>query len=235
MKPYVPLSCFTFITLLSGCGERPTAPTANSGTSQEPSRVEVRLGEGVNRCLPFTISAIYEKQKPSKVSPFHVGGGEWTFFDCRAEADPQAVFTVGVKSKGNRGGQPLAWGQAVISVGNREVGGRFVELFGKAFGGKLPKPAEHPWALEPLFINTVILGENQKRQEGGGFSDSEGGWTATKWFPETDRRYGEVFLNYNLEKRLGEFREKDAEYADDLVAIFASALRDGSPSEGKPD
>jgi hypothetical protein len=69
----------------------------------------------------------------------------------------------------------------------------------------------------------------------GGFSGTAGGWTATKWFPEHDGQSGEVFFNYDLVKRHGEFSEKDADYADDLVAIFASALRDGPRPERTPD
>ena len=53
--------------------------------------------------------------------------------------------------------------------------------------------------------------------------------------PEQDGRSGEVYFNYNLGKRQGELSEKDAEYADDLVAVFASALRDGPRPERTPE
>jgi hypothetical protein len=227
MKPYIALFSFAFITLLSGCREKATAPATTPRASRETPRAEVRLGDNESRDLPFTITAIYEKQKPAKVAPFHVQGGDWTFLDCQAKANSQVVFTIGVKAKSGQGRQPVAWGQAVISVDNREAGGRFVDLFARVFQGKTPKPATQPGALKPLSVNTAILGQNQKRNEGGGFSDEGGGWTATKWFLETDGHYGEVFFNYNLERRQGEFSEKDEEYADDLVAILASALRDG--------
>ncbi len=73
------------------------------------------------------------------------------------------------------------------------------------------------------------------RQSEGGFSGTAGGWTATKWFPEHDGRSGEVFFNYNLGTRQGEFSEKDADYADDLIAILASAMRDGPRPQRSPD
>ena len=41
--------------------------------------------------------------------------------------------------------------------------------------------------------------------------------------------------DYDLSKRQGEFSEKDAEYADPLVALFASALRDGPRPERTPE
>jgi hypothetical protein len=88
---------------------------------------------------------------------------------------------------------------------------------------------------KPLFINTAILGKKLDREAGGGFVGEGGGWTATKWFLEQDGRSGEVYFNYNLSKRQGEFSEKDAEYGDDLLAIFASALRDGPRPERTPE
>lgn len=229
------LFILSIILLLSGCNAKPTIPAASSEMPNDPPRSEVKIGDGEDRCLSFTITAVYEKQKPSKDAPFHIEGGNWTFFDCRVEADSKAMFTIGVKAKSDEKGQPIAWGQAVISVNNREAGGKFVELFAKAFQGKMTKPVEQRPALEPLFINTAILGENQNRDNGGGFSGEGGGWAATKWFPENDGLSGEVFFNYNLEKRRGEFSEKDADYADDLTAIFASALRDGPRPERTPE
>jgi hypothetical protein len=225
----------SIILLLSGCNVKPTTPAASSKKPNDPPRSEVRIGDGEDRCLPFIITVVYEKQKPSKDAPFHIEGGEWTFFDCQAEADSKAMFTIGVKTKSDEKGQSIAWEQAVICVNNREAGGRFVELFAKAFQGKPSKLVKQPQALKPLFINTALLGENQNRGDGGGFSGKGGGWTATKWFPENDGLSGEVFFNYNLEKRQGEFSEKDADYADDLTAIFASALRDGPRPERTPE
>ncbi len=108
-------------------------------------------------------------------------------------------------------------------------------LFRKAFSGKLPASKNQPHVPKPLSINTAVLGYNMDRGRDGGFSGTAGGWTATKWFPEHDGQSGEVFFNYDLVKRQGEFNEKDADYADDLVAIFASALRDGPRPERTPD
>jgi hypothetical protein len=205
----------------------------------EPPQVEVRVGgtdaDEPGR-LPFTITAVHEKQKLSTDAPLHVKGGEWTVFDCQARTNAKVDFTIGVIEKRGAGGAPpVAWGRAVLIVKDREAGNSFVELFGKSFPGAMPKTIKRPHVPEPLFINTAILGENLHREAKGGFSGKGGGWTATKWFPEHDGRSGEVYLNYNLGERQGEFSEKDAGYADDLLAIFASALRDGPRPERTPE
>jgi len=82
--------------------------------------------------------------------------------------------------------------------------------------------------------NTAILGENLKRNPGGGFEGTGEGWTATKWFPQTVGLEAEVFFNYNLQSQEGEFNEKDPDYRQDLIAILAIALRDGPRPERTP-
>jgi hypothetical protein len=197
----------------------------------------MRLGDASEeaRHLPFTIVTTYERQKPSADSPYHADGGEWTYFDCQAKSAPGVVFTVGVMAKGSEGEKSAAWGKAMLIVRDHEAGSRFVESFAKAFSGKLPKPLSQSRTPTPLSVNTAFLGEGMQREQGGGFTGKAGGWTATKWFPEHDGLEGEVYFNYNLAQQEGEFSEKDADYADDLVAIFASALRDGPRPERTPE
>lgn len=84
-------------------------------------------------------------------------------------------------------------------------------------------------------MNTAVLGSSLKRESGGGFVGAGGGWTATKWFLTDVQTEAEVYFNFNLDKRQGEFSEKDADYADDLVSILASALRDGPRPERTPE
>jgi hypothetical protein len=197
----------------------------------------LRIGDGPDEAphLSFTITSVHEHQKPSAEAPYHIEGGEWTFFDCQTNRDPKVVFTVGTASKSSDGNAPSIWGKAVLIVKDRETGARFVGLFSKAFSGKLPASTNQPHVPKPLSINTAIFGHNMDRGRDGGFSATAGGWTATKWFPEHDGQSGEVYFNYDLVNRQGEFSEKDADYADDLVAIFASALRDGPRPERTPD
>lgn len=222
---------------LSGCGGKPMPESATNDEPKQPPRAELRIGGDRDepRHLPFKIMAVHEKQKPSADTPFHVKGGEWTFFDCQASSDSNVAFTVGVASKGSDGRAPVAWGRAVLIVKDRDAGARFVELFSREFAGKLPTPVKQAYVPGPLSIGTAILGHNLHREDQGGFSGEEGDWIATKWFPEHDGRSAEVYFNYNQDKRQGEFSEKEAEYADGLVAIFASALRDGPRPERTPE
>ena len=129
---------------------------------------------------------------------------------------------------------PSAWGKAVLIVKDREAGARFVELFSKAFSGKLPTPVNQAHVPKPLSINTAILGHNMDREREGAFPGG-GRLDRNEVVPRTRWASGEVYFNYNLVKRQGEFSEKDADYADDLVAIFASALRDGPRPERTPE
>jgi hypothetical protein len=225
------------VLTLFGCGRKSVPKPLVNDDSKDPPRAELRSGDDTDESphLSFKITTVHEHQKSSADAPYHIEGGEWTFFDCQASNDPKVVFTVGSTSKSSDGDVPSAWGKAVLIVKDREAGARFVELFSKVFSGK-PRTHVNPAHVpKPLFINTAILGYNLDRELAGGFSGTAGGWTATKWFPEFDGLSGEVFFNFSLDKRLGEFSEKDADYADDLAAIFASALRDGPRPERTPE
>jgi hypothetical protein len=224
------------ILVLSGCGTNPVPQAPLNDQHKQTPQAELGFGDDADEQhqLPFKIMRIYEHQKSTGNAPYHVDGGDWTFFDCQASNNPSVSFTVGVASKSSVGGGPSAWGRALLIVKDREAGARLVELFSKAFSGKLPTPVNRGYVPVPLSINTAILGQNIDRERGGGFSAAAGGWAATKWFPEHDGLEGEVFFNYNLAERQGEFSEKDADYADDLAAIFASAFRDGPRPERTP-
>lgn len=230
--------CLLFVTLLfTGCGKTPMPQSPTNSERKQPPQAELRIGDDQDetRHLPFKITAVHEKRRPSVAAPFHTAGGEWTFFDCQASSDPKVSFTVGVLSKSSARNVPIAWGKAILIVRDREAGARFVELFSKVFTGKLPTPVKRAYEPGPLSIRTAILGHNMHREKQGGFSGEAGGWAATKWFPEHDGESGEVYFNYDLSNREGEFSEKDAEYADPLVALFASALRDGPRPERTPE
>ena len=238
VKPMHKQLVFVIVILLHvGCGRKAVPRDPMVAERSQPPRAELKIGgdQDEPRHLPFKITAVHEKEKPSADAPFHINGGEWTFFDCQANSDSGVAFTVGILLKKSNDNTPLAWGNAVLAVKDREAGARFVELFSKDFSGKSPTPLKKPYVPRPLSIKTALLGHNMNREGAEGFAGAGGGWTATKWFPEHDGRSGEVFFNYNLAKRQGEFSEKDADYADDLVAVFASALRDGPRPERTPE
>jgi hypothetical protein len=231
------LASILAIFVVIGCDRRPALKDPSNGEANQPLRAELKIGGGQNesRNLAFKITAVHEKQMILPDAPFHADGGEWTFFDCQTSGRHDVVFTVGQIAKSGTGDAVAAWGKSVLIVTDREVGGRFVEIFSKAFAGKLPKTVKQAYAPRPLLINTAILGRNMRREKQGGYSGEQGEWTATKWFPEFDGQSSEIYFNYNIAQREGEFSEKDPEYADDLVAIFASAMRDGPRPERTPE
>jgi hypothetical protein len=144
-------------------------------------------------------------------------------------------FVVGTVTKTTDEGQPSRWGRAIVAVSDNESGRQFVELFAKSFSGTMPAESSNPQPPRPLFVNTAILAEDFRRDPGGGFTEGNGGWTATKWFPTNDFAEAEVYFNFNIDQRMGEFSEKDAEYADDLLSILAAALRDGPRPPRTPE
>jgi len=230
------LALLFFVFLFAGCGKTPIPQAPMNDNPKEPL-VELRIGEDPDevRHLSFKIVAIQENQKPSNTAPYHANGGDWTFFDCQARSDPTVVFTVGVVSKTNAENLTFGWGEAVLIVKDQGAGSRFVELFAKSFAGKLPTAVKRVHVPGPLRIKTAILGQSMQREAKGGFSGKRGGWTAIKWFLDFVGFSGEVFFNFDLSNQEGEFSEKDPDYADDLLAILSSALRDGPRPERTPE
>ena len=225
------------VLLLADCGTKPVPQAPMNDDSKDSPRAELRIGDGPDESphLSFKITNVYEHQKPSADAPYHIEGGEWTFFDCQASSDPKVVFTVGTASKSSDGNAPSAWGKAVLIVKDREAGARFVELFSKAFSGKLPAPGITLMCRNPLPSTRPFLGTTWTESGRGAFLVRRGAGPQRNGSQSTMGNLAEVFFNYDLEKRQGEFSEKDADYADDLVAIFASALRDGPRPERTPD
>lgn len=182
----------------------------------EGATVQVALGAGSQPQLPFSITKVHDE------APVEVEGDGWTFFDG-ALADG-TVFTVGMHLGKPVEGLPMSFGKGVLSFRDAESNAQFVEAFGKAFrvtakrsGGAATKP-------KPLRFSTAVLGRGVKRHAGGGFG-GKGDWIATKLFPAHGDTQGEVFFNYDLTSKKGEFAEKDAAYNQDVADVFAAALR----------
>jgi len=174
--------------------------------------------------LFFDITKVYEKHAPSKKAPFHAKGGDWTYFDAVIDSNPDCAFTVGVAPAKTAGG--FGFGKVQLSVKDRVAASCVVEKLADGLGVDVPekKPGN---VGGPLELATAVLGERLSRQKGGGFGgDGDGSWTATKLFLEKGETYGEVFFNYDLDSKRGEFSEKDFDYDHDVVAVLASELRD---------
>ena len=85
---------------------------------------------------------------------------------------------------------------------------------------KLPKKTRRSATLP---FEYVVLGRNQSRSNEGGFADSPTGhWTLLKLFFGDDQ--GEVYLNYNLAIKKGEFSIKDPDYGDYIVSELSKVL-----------
>lgn len=220
-----------------GPGAASNAATKMDLKEAKDLKVQVPIGNGEPEDwgrVPFIITKVYQEQELTKTPPYHAAGGKWTFFDCQVADDKQAAFTVGVCPRGEGKG-PFAWGKAVLAVPDRRAGEQFIRIFAKAFHAKPPRGRPSVMSLEPLVMATAILGENLKQHPNGGFDGTGEGWTATKWFPQQFGLEAEVFFNYNLQTKEGEFSEKDPDYRQDLITIFSAALRDGPRPDRTPD
>ena len=110
------------VLLLAGCWTKPVLQAPMNNGSQDSPRAEMRIGDGpdVAPHPSFKITTVREHQKPSADAPYHIDGGEWTFFDCHASGDPKVVFTVGTASKSSDGNSPSAGEKAFLIVKDRD-------------------------------------------------------------------------------------------------------------------
>ncbi len=190
-------------------------PPMPSGAS-----AEVPLGKAGDepRHVAFRIVKVYEAQKATGDGLGHADGGTWQFFD--AVTSDGAPFTFGFVAKPASGEMPMGFGDFVLATAER---GRFVASLAKGFGQAVPAAAGAARKGKPIHMRLVVLGRNQARSPGGGYSDG-GSWTATKLFFEASGAEAEVFFNFDVVGKSGEFSEKDADYDKDVVGIAASQL-----------
>jgi hypothetical protein len=223
----------------SQVGEKEVPPVTGDvkdAAGKDGMRVQPRLGDGDEESwgqLDFDITAVHKDRKLLEARPWHAKDGDWTILECRTQAPNPVDFLVGVRTKRKGVDVISAWGEATLLVSDRAAGERIVEIFSRAFHHESPK-ARKPQPLQGWKFGTAILGEDLRRAPKGGFDGEGGGWNATKWFPEIDGFNAEVFFNYNLRSRKGEFSEKDPDYREDLLAAFATALRDGPRPDRTP-
>src|SRR6516225_4293494 len=131
-------------------------------------------GDEPSVSLPFEIDAVHTKQKPITHSPWHENGGNWTYLDCRIPST-QVSFTVGLRNQG--GGGIFGWGEAILTVADRNMGNRLVEAFAQTFSMKAPPPLS-PRPLPTLKFGTAVLGQGLQQNPNGGFHGKGGNWAA---------------------------------------------------------
>ncbi len=221
--------------------KRPAPALAKAPARGAPARSQVQVplggpGDEAPR-LGFTITGVHRAVAPQAKAPFYAAGGAWTFFDAALEDAPDCTFTVGVAAAKASGG--FGFGEARLAVKDRAAATCLVEALGEAFDAPAAEPKKNARVGPPLALNTAVLGVDVARGQHGGFG-GDGTWTATKWFLEAGDLYGEVFFNYDLTAKRGEFSQKDAEYDLDVVDIVAEKLRDApvtgrtAAAQGKP-
>jgi hypothetical protein len=213
------------LLLVAACTKTPPPPPPKADAVKPNAQVmtvQVPIGgSGAPQpLLPFHIDKVYANEKPATQAPWHAPGGEWTYFDART--DGGAAFTVGVKAKKPAGDMPFAFGDVSVVPQSREAGGKLVEELAKAFHAPAPAPgAQKP--IQPAQLRMAVLGFDTACTPGEGCGGA-GTFIATKWFLSGGDV--EVFFNYDLAGKKGDFSEKDSDYRKGLVAAFA-ALRDG--------
>lgn len=186
--------------------------------NQPPSAAAAPAATVEPRHLAFSIVKVYGKQKPTATGRGHADGGTWEFFD--ATTSDGAPFTFGYFAPPPSGELPMSFGDCVLATADRA---RFVTSLAKAFGQALPEAATAAHKGKPLRMRMVVLGRNQKRQAGGSYADG-GTATVTKLFFEARGADAEMFFDFDVAQKSGEFAEKDADYDKDVVGISAAEL-----------
>lgn len=201
-------------------GATPAPSGATPSVAPSGGKAEVRLGNATGEPphLAFRIVKVYDAQKPTGDGLGHAAGGTWQFFDA-VTADG-APFTFGCFAPPAKGEVPMSFGDFVLATADRA---RFVASLAKGFGQEVPAAARAERKGKPIRARLVVLGRNQKQMPGGGYGDG-GTATATKLFFESGGADAEVFFNFDVAGKSGEFSEKDADYDKELVGITAAGL-----------
>lgn len=82
---------------------------------------------------------------------------------------------------------------------------------------RIPRTVEH---VDVLPFTLIVLGENQKRQTDGSFSNEKGNWTPMK----ITLGKAELYLNLNPIDAVAEFAMKDPADGDAVIAQLAKVL-----------
>jgi hypothetical protein len=178
-------------------------------SADEPVDGEGRLG--------FAIERVAEQQELRDQPPGFAPGGDWCVLACRIEHHGRpARFFLAERSGPTGKDLPIAWGEGRLWAHGSADGAALLEAFKEAFPTEESVEAD-PGATGPLAASTVVLGRGLQRQKDR-FA-GKGTWTATKWtFDEAE----ELFVNWSMPEKRGEFAEKDDVFRPGLRAAFAA-------------
>ena len=155
----------------------------------------------------MVLDAVVEKSPGQRVIRLTAkGGGQATL----VLEDPQS-----------RSSEDFGFGRARLEpTPDRSKGAAFVEAMARWLE-QTPPPAGRAGELGPFPLSYARLGAGD-------------GWEANKLFLEKGARKTEVLFNLSADGRRARLVEKDEDYREDLLALLAVALRDGSPPRRSP-
>lgn len=224
------LSAAFLVVSITGCSNTEVPPgrsffatIASALTPANAAAGERVVQPGSNAAVPqlaFTITRVYAQEKLIERAPWHASAGDWTFFDAAAGG---AQFTFGFVLHRRVESSPFRMGDAVIAVPTPADGASLAQALARRFQVMLP-PEGQGGPVHALRFSAAVLGSGMARSPNGGFSGT-GTWYACKWFLSGGN--AEVFFNFSLAERHGEWLEKDEDYDKDVAAVLARGLRDG--------
>lgn len=132
------------------------------------------------------------------------------------EATLSLSFAPGFRQTGE-----LSIGTGTLTTPGRAAGESFVRSVAAWLERPLPDPPGYSADLTPMTCSAAWLGRER------GADDVV--WSVLKVFLEVDLYYAEVFLRLSDDGKCAVLLEKDEDYREPLVAVLATALRDGPP------
>jgi len=166
--------------------------------------------------VPFDVEPVESVEGPLQMKATYTSQGKTARF----------IIELGhgkVSSASDARDFPIKTGEGrFISEEGSDAGILLVDLQKALEAKKLPTLVPRSSSLPFTF---AILGERQSQAPGGGFNEKpSGNWTAMKIFIGQGDQEAEVFLNFNLVMRKGQFSMKDPDYGDLLLGELAKVL-----------
>jgi hypothetical protein len=118
---------------------------------------------------------------------------------------------------------PMKFGQGkFVAESGSDANVLLIDLKKALEAKTLPRESKRVKTLPFTFVN---IGDGLSQASNGGFNtEPPGHWTAMKIFIGEGENESEVFVNYNMVIRKGQFSIKDADYGDQVLAELAKVL-----------
>jgi hypothetical protein len=192
---------------------------AAAGCDRTPSNSQGRVAEAYlpdSASVAFDLEPVERVDGPLQLRATHTSQGKTAHFIIEL-GRARASSATGARDFPIKTGE----GRFVAEPGS-DASALLVDLQ-KALEAKKP-PALVPKSSS-LPFTFAILGDHQSMAPGGGFSEKpSGNWTAMKIFMGQGDQEAEVFLNFNLVMKKGQFSMKDPDYGDLVLGELAKVL-----------